>query len=217
MNPLKRSSVLAALAMLAMLLPLSAVGVLAYDNQARAGEKKSPHSTINELAIATLVKTRVTEANRPDPILERYQFQNLDSNKLRRLTGESVVGVGDYRDDLTIGDKQLTFAEWIQEGGFTADEPEIQMSLLHFYDPTQDAGQRYLTDIPDIGRYYAMMQRRRSDPLKTLKFWNWRPWQTPRRDIPTANPETDAVYWAVRGDQPGRFFQNQYSWNRGGE
>ncbi len=34
--------------------------------------------------------------------------------------------------------------DWLMEGGFSADEPELDMSLVHFYDPVREP--HYLTD-----------------------------------------------------------------------
>jgi hypothetical protein len=57
--------------------------------------------------------------------------------------------------------------DWLMEGGFSADEPELDMSLVHFYDPVREP--HYLTDsINDI-------------PLEMGKAYN---------------PTTDAYQWA---------------------
>ncbi|MDD5604099.1 MAG: hypothetical protein PHG48_08535, partial [Eubacteriales bacterium] len=62
-----------------------------------------------------------------------------------------------------------TFLKWIEEGGFSADEPEYYMSLRHFYDPTNPI-QPYLTDL--VTGYSIVMKE--------------------------DNPEIDAREWALR-------------------
>lgn len=40
--------------------------------------------------------------------------------------------------------RKKSIKNWLVEGGFSADEPEVPMSLVHFYDPLRDP--HYLTD-----------------------------------------------------------------------
>ena len=61
------------------------------------------------------------------------------------------------------------FSGWVIDGGFTADEPELYMSLRHFYNPVTDLGPAYLTDIPAVMGSLVM----------------------------GANPQVDAVTWAT--------------------
>ncbi|MCK5821267.1 MAG: hypothetical protein KAH17_05260 [Bacteroidales bacterium] len=66
--------------------------------------------------------------------------------------------------------KSLSAEEWIIEGGFSADEPQLQASLRHFYDPTEDPDERYLKD--HLGRIMSA-------------------------ESPTFNPRIDHIAWAT--------------------
>ncbi|MCJ7611197.1 MAG: hypothetical protein MUP19_02960 [Candidatus Aminicenantes bacterium] len=107
-----------------------------YDNQ-------GPHQMINRLALRILWETY-----KQRPELKVYTFSGPEA--LRPLRGESVVQKGDlYEWDqqwfLTVtgvfkmirpGEKTMAYPEWVEEGGFTADEPELWQALRHFVDPT---------------------------------------------------------------------------------
>ncbi len=71
---------------------------------------------------------------------------------------------------VTEGIKSLSAEEWITEGGFSADEPELQASLRHFYDPIEDTTERYLKD------HLGIIMRESS---------------------PTFNPRIDHIAWAT--------------------
>ncbi|MFC2117605.1 hypothetical protein ACFLSY_03050 [Bacteroidota bacterium] len=60
------------------------------------------------------------------------------------LSGQSIVK-GGYLS-VTEETKSFSLKEWIVEGGYSADEPQLQACLRHFYDPTEPIGQRYLKD-----------------------------------------------------------------------
>jgi hypothetical protein len=59
--------------------------------------------------------------------------------------------------------------EWVEHGGMSADEPQLPASFVHFYDPTEDEGERYLKDL--LNKFYE----------------NWG----------VENPKTDHVEWAI--------------------
>lgn len=60
------------------------------------------------------------------------------------LTGTGIKSGG--KTTVSEAKMNLSVKNWIIQGGVYADEPEILNSLRHFYDPTQAAGSRYLTD-----------------------------------------------------------------------
>lgn len=169
--------------------------LLGYDNQ-------GPHQMINRLALRILWETY-----RHRPEMKLYAFTGPEAS--RPLRGESVVQKGDlYEWDqqwfLTLagvfkpmkpGDKAMSYSEWIEEGGFTADEPEMWQALRHFYDPTAPVGKRRLTDFKDWNLWAARNAGR----------------------LFTNMPRLDAVAWAVEGPADGSFKPNEYSWNRGVE
>jgi hypothetical protein len=60
------------------------------------------------------------------------------------VTGTGITSGG--KTTISEGKMTLSVKNWIIQGGIFADEPEVMNSLRHFYDPTQTAGSRYLTD-----------------------------------------------------------------------
>ncbi len=60
------------------------------------------------------------------------------------LTGTGIKSGG--KTSVSESKMNLSVKNWIIQGGVYADEPEILNSLRHFYDPTQAAGSRHLTD-----------------------------------------------------------------------
>lgn len=73
------------------------------------------------------------------------------------------------------GEKSMTASEWIEHGGYSADEPELAMAIRHFYDPLgHNQGKKYLTN---RGTYWEGIY---------------------------PNPKTDAIEWATGdiGSQP---------------
>lgn len=59
------------------------------------------------------------------------------------MAGPSVTAPGKF--NITTSTETRNFALWLAHGGYSADEPEVIMSLRHFFDPL--AKQHYLTDI----------------------------------------------------------------------
>jgi hypothetical protein len=64
-------------------------------------------------------------------------------NKLKG-PGISNLGLWDYTTSET--EMNLCPKEWIKHGGMSADEPEVQAAVRHFYDPLALNGQKYLTN-----------------------------------------------------------------------
>jgi hypothetical protein len=191
----RRAEITILLFSLGLALSASPLLLHGYDNQ-------GPHQMINRLALRILWETY-----KQRPELKVYTFSGPEA--LRPLGGESVVQKGDlYEWDqqwfLTVtgvfkmirpGEKTMAYPEWVEEGGFTADEPELWQALRHFYDPTAPPLERYLTDFKD---------------------WNLWAAQNAGR-LFTNLPRLNAVDWAVEGPAVGTFRPNEYSWNRGVE
>lgn len=128
---------------------------------ANDGEDGGPHRKMNQIALKAFA-----EKAAKDPILGKYNF--FPTWKEYSLFGSTakddpftveyltVTEKGDwYKDDkLAVGkyckeDKRRdSFAWWIIEGGFNADEPEAFMALRHFYDPKNTTAP-HLTDLTD--------------------------------------------------------------------
>jgi hypothetical protein len=94
------------------------------------------HPSINELAYDSFVSNWM-------PSDQYLKQATLDGGL---ATGESWQPSDGtewtYRKPSVTRDKSIN--EWLKEGGFSADEPELNMSLVHFYDPIREP--HYLTD-----------------------------------------------------------------------
>lgn len=103
---------------------------LGYDN-------KTAHREFNRAIVDRFIKQSALL-----PQFEYYTF-SLDSVDLK---GPVITKSGWW--DPTIEERELTAREWIIEGGYTADEPEVPAAYRHFYDPLAlNGGKKYLTDI----------------------------------------------------------------------
>ncbi len=96
------------------------------------------------------------------------------------------------------GDRKGRWGWWVEEGGYTADEPELYASFRHFYDPKAVNGVTYLTDhLQDMERYYTYLGRGSGEGV--------------------VNPHIDAREWAIAGPARNGLFENEYSWKKGVE
>jgi hypothetical protein len=111
---------------------------------------------------------------------------------MRKVTAKSFTNAVNFYPDLIEGYKNLSVAEWMQEGGYTADEPEIWQALRHFYDPTKPQ-RAWLAD-PHAGLYASA--------------WYW-------GTAKYGDPQMDAITWAIEGPAKNGQPANEYSWERG--
>ena len=163
-----------------------------YDNDNKARTMTSgPHRTINKLAIdqffATLAK---------DPILARYDLKGAP-----QLLGEAVATPGLTLADCIQGDKSGSFRWWVEEGAYTADEPEWYASFRHFYDPLAvNGGATWLTDhLDDLGIVWSACAPNIAQLLLGTRF----------------NPRIDAMTWALEGPAGDGMGENRYCLKRG--
>ncbi len=174
----------------------------------------SPHGRINRLALGIYAQHMALQAGKDgqtDPIVTYLLLPTLlQTPPARKLTGESVVRRGHVYDGkelslhgtvgatgdmlgwtdrfkIITGDKNLTFVEWLIEAGYTADEPELWMSLRHFYNPID--GSR----LSDEHRHLAAAI-----------------YGTARRIA--VEPKMDARTWALTGEGQPPFAENNWSW-----
>ncbi len=77
---------------------------------------------------------------------------------------------------------------WIEDGGYSADEPEYTMALVHFYDPVNPS-KPYLSDSRFLQEFGEFL------------------------DADFANPQRSAVDWAFDRDLGYGYFIQDYSWN----
>jgi hypothetical protein len=114
------------------ILAVAFVGFIARD--ALAWENKQAHPTINERAFDLFLQTIATGA--------KYERGAIDREMV--MAGPAVTAPGYF--NITTGTQSGTVRNWLAHGGYSADEPEIIMSLRHFFDPLAKE-QYYLTDI----------------------------------------------------------------------
>ncbi|WP_346859223.1 hypothetical protein [uncultured Draconibacterium sp.] len=178
------------------------------------GNKKS-HPHINEMIVEGFAKRYVMFDYNP-PRFKNYKFHlNIKKYKGNYISKSGLFHPNDYSgftadqksmaDDMvktmlegampissTYEEKEGAFTAqgWIQHGGFSADVPEIHASLRHFYDPTRNENDRYLTD--------------EVNNAAMLKLQSY-----------LINPEINGVDWAL-GDKAGTgVFEQNYSWENG--
>ena len=102
----------------------AAAALFAYENDGRGRTVKGgPHRAINRLAVE-----RFFDEKKADPVVSRY-----DLARSKKLLHETYVSGDMFRPGK--GDRAATFTRWIEEGAYTADEPELYASFRHFYDP----------------------------------------------------------------------------------
>lgn len=155
------------LVLIFMLVALCPGGGVAYENKdANAGPNSiagGAHRLLNQLALERFIATA-----KNDPILKAYNFYPdkgklgikgltvLDdptgtwTKNLFKAEGSDVYKCGQTVADLNAIEQQTTkgFADWIIDGGYSADEPERYMSWRHFYNPLPGKGTSYFSDLP---------------------------------------------------------------------
>jgi len=152
---------------------------------ANDGPGGGPHRKINEIALDRFLQIATEDPILClydfSPSLVKYRIQKPDDLDFHSfvVTYDTVTQKGDwYAEEATVvaelaaasplaaltpssiveeSSQSRPFRWWIIEGGFTADEPEVHMSLRHFYDPQSRGvskvsgatGCSYLTDVTD--------------------------------------------------------------------
>lgn len=182
---------------------LAAAALLGYENDGRAkAARGGPHRAINRLALE-----RFFEEKARDPIVSRY-----DLSRRRTLTDETYVAGGLFRPEK--GDRSATFARWIEEGGYTADEPELYASFRHFFDPLAlnpetpgPAGTGTGGEPPGSGGATGIPYL--TDDLNSLNAVYSRVTGT------SVNPRIHAMEWAIDGPENNGWGENPYCWRKG--
>jgi hypothetical protein len=143
-----------------LVLSLCAQGFLS-TQKAYAWDNVSTHPVINEFAFNNFVGQWMPY----DPYLKNA---NLQGGLATGLAWDPTDGTSWFSATAkTPVKRQKNIQEWLISGGFSADEPEFPMSLVHFYDPVRMP--HYLTDTIN-------------DLPAGVGTWN--------------NPNTDAYQWA---------------------
>jgi hypothetical protein len=95
------------------------------------------HQQINNQALALFYDTYyVSDA--------KYLDGKIDA--IRLYLGPKVVSCGLTIPDHSVKGETQTFEEWVNHGGYSADEPHFWASVRHFYDPLKVNGSAELTD-----------------------------------------------------------------------
>jgi hypothetical protein len=172
------------------------------------------------LIVLLCIPLQVTAYNNTNagghPSINRYAIDYFEMNILPNdplLAGTSIHGEASYGlawDETdgraNTGPRHLIserrsklLQNWIIEGGYSADEPEYTMALVHFYDPA-NVKEPWLTDPWFIMNNYAEFLARAADPSLAI-------------------PDLSAVQWAFDGwgtsGEQGAYFIQDYSWNDG--
>ena len=193
---------------------ISVAPVAAYDNK-DLGQRPDytaggAHRLINQLALEQYI-----EKAKDDPVLRYYDFApDIQALKIQGLTDVedrySEVfkglfqprGLDVVKNGQTAAERQgiedlrtKSFANWIIDGGYSADEPEKFMSWRHFYNPVAPLrGMSYFTDVP-LGNSLVGPE---VDTIASFESFMGEP-----------NPHIDSKSWAI--DHP----DNPWSWQAG--
>lgn len=181
------------------------VALLAYENDGSGRSVKGgPHRAINRLALE-----RFFEEMMADPVVSRY-----DLPRSKKLLDETYVSGDMFRPGK--GDRAATFTRWIEEGGYTADEPELYASFRHFYDPLALNAEQ---DGPLSERLVDAMLPELADPRAGV------PYLTDDLNSlnvvfttitgTTVNPRIHAKEWAIDGPENNGSGENPFCWKKG--
>jgi len=146
------------------------------------------HQAINRAAIEHFEETFFREDGE-DPYLRLASFSE---ERWKGIDWSPADGTRNLSPRIEVA-REKTIREWIIGGGFSADEPEGPMALLHFYDPTNPE-RPYLTDQQFLVRLVRFLGGTTFD-----------------------NPQRDAVTWAfrTRPEDTVEFlglFDQEYGW-----
>ena len=143
-----------------------------------------PHQAINRCAFRVWAEWRLGKR-------EFTKYKMSSPMYMRKVQAKSFTNAANFYPDMTEGYKNLSLGEWLQEGGYTADEPEIWQALRHFYDPTKPQ-RPWLAD-PHAGLY------------ATAWYWGTKKY---------GDPQMDAITWAIEGPAKNGQPANEYSWEK---
>ena len=166
--------------------------------------RDGPHRVVNRLALDAFWRGASS-----DPVLARY-----DRGRNRKLTGEPVVAGAMLKP--TDGDFKGTWEEWVAEGGYLADEPELYASFRDFYDPLAlnaevDAAEARILH-PEVGLRRGPAAHGvpyLTDHLNVLTAI----WSRPVGG--TFNPQVHAKEWALEGPANNGWGDKPYCWKNG--
>lgn len=187
-----------------MTAPMTAALTLLTPKKAHAYNHEHAHKRINQLSLKAFIQKVKNDPWGKHKEYELYEFKPVDpkpddpkAKGFPDIRGFTVQAPGDteVQEHLV----ELSLEDWIREGGFTADEPEVLSSLRHFYDPLAvqkdpKTGKRvhYLTDFLDPW-------------VKAVAAW-W---------FKLGEARMDAREWAITGPARHPYSENRYSYKKG--
>ncbi|MGE5328675.1 MAG: PKD domain-containing protein [Deltaproteobacteria bacterium] len=210
MKPIKTIKKLCSILLSFSLVITNTSSVLAFDNKELNGAADSiaggAHRLLNKIALE-----KFAEKAKSDNILKNYNFypdkkqlniKGLSSvddisgtwtANLFKPEGSDIYKCGQTAADLNTIEKKnsKTFADWIIDGGYSADEPERYMSWRHFFNPIQDKGPDYFSDLPSDDNVAA-------NYIESLN-----------QVMGESNPKVNAKIWALS------HWDNKYNWVNG--
>ncbi|PKL85725.1 MAG: hypothetical protein CVV22_06075 [Ignavibacteriae bacterium HGW-Ignavibacteriae-1] len=86
-----------------------------------------------------------------DEKFKNYQFVFTDNSAIgtsdkHKLTGLALTNSGYFESTIENTNLSMLPREWIEHGGYSADEPQVPSATKHFYDPVALSGVHYLTN-----------------------------------------------------------------------
>lgn len=131
------------------------------------------HRGLNGLMINRFEDSFITSSSP----LARFKNYVILLKSERLYKGEAIINSGYLEVDSEI--RKFPAYKWIQEGGFSADEPEIFASFRHFYDPTKNEGDRYLHDHLDYLDSKGVVNQPKIDHIEwalihPMHQYNWK-------------------------------------------
>jgi len=123
--------------LIVILISISIVGVLLCASSIAYDDASGAHSKINQIAIDRFIEKVM-------PYDVYLKNSSLDGEKCKGVAWDPVDGARNLPPRIEQKRKKA-LAQWIIDGGWSADEPEFTMALVHFYDP-KNPGRAWLTD-----------------------------------------------------------------------
>ena len=129
----------------------------------RGYEHTKSHPSINEAIVE-----KFNSYYNYDVKIDKFKNYTFNfTSDITKLKGIALTNPGYIEGSTTNSAATKDVEEWIKHGGYSADEPELQAAVRHFYDPTKADGSRHLTN---RGTYWEGVY---------------------------SNPRTDAIEWAL--------------------
>lgn len=129
----------------------------------RSYEHTKSHTSINKVIV-----NKFDDYFKNSEKIEKFKNYSFNFDyDITKLLGLALTNPGYFEKTVENSEETKNAKDWIIHGGYSADEPELQAAVRHFFDPTKPEGSRYLTN---RGTYWEGIY---------------------------PNPRTDAIEWAL--------------------